>query len=142
MNKLKIENVVFCETIRPELGGKYSLLGAFAPELTIPLEQNTQLPVIIPIALFITGVPSSIGKFVAELRVLDVDGNQIVGGKVNGDFSVISVTSLVLGTMPLPIVNSGEYVFEWTFDENSWDRIGTLKIIFSRSDAPTPNPTS
>lgn len=141
MNKLEIKNVVFCESIRPEINGKYTLLGAAAPELNITLLPNLVLPAVIPVALFITGVPSSVGAFAVEIRALDVDGKQLIGGKLDGEFNGAAITSIVLGTMPLQVEKEGDYVFEWNFGGDIWEGIETIRVNFLRPEVSIPVPT-
>lgn len=123
MNKLKIENVVFCEQIRAEMGGKYTLLGAYAPELNIG-----EIPANIAIAIWISGTPSGVGPFDVEFRARGVDGTVLINGKMNGDFGTLTKTSMVIWTLPLMISSDGEYTFEWNFSDTKWEKIGTLLI--------------
>ena len=106
-----------------EVGGKYALLGAYAPELNI-----SEIPATIPIALWISGTPSGIGSFEAEFRALGVNGDALVNGKMNGDFGALAKTSMVIGTLPLMISGGGDYTFEWNFGDTKWEKIGTLRI--------------
>ena len=123
MNKLKIENVVFCENIRAEIGGKHTLLGVFAPELNI-----IDIPSFIQIAIWVSGVPTGIGTFNGEFRVLSPDGSKLIGGQIVGDFALIAKTSMVLNAFPLQIDKAGAYSFEWNFGQTGWSEIGKVLI--------------
>lgn len=123
MNKLKIDNVVFCEQVRPETGGKHTLLGAFAPELNL-----TELPGNILMAIWVSGTPSGAGPFDAEFRALGADGSTLLDGKIHGDFAVVGKTSMIIGSFPLAVKEAGEYSFEWNFGNSKWDKIGKLLI--------------
>lgn len=123
MNKLKIENVIFCENIRAELDGKHTLLGASAPELNIMV-----LPATISVAVWISGTPSAVGPFEADFRILSVDKIELIKGKMNGEFHGTAKTSMVVGPMPLLVDKSGDYSFEWSFGDTKWDNIGVLRI--------------
>jgi hypothetical protein len=123
MNKIAVENVAFCEDVRQEVGGKYTLLGVFAPELSV-----REIPATMSLAIWISGTPSQPGLFTADFRALDVDKNSVISGKMEGEFSSSGKSSVVIGPMPLPIQKEGEYTFEWKFADNKWEKIGTLRI--------------
>ena len=141
MNKLKVENIVFCESVRSEVGGKHTLLGAFAPELNI-----AEVPANILMAIWVSGTPSGIGQFDAEFRALGVDGTTLLNAQINGDFAALGKTSMIIGSFPLAVKEAGEYSFEWNFGNSKWDKIGKLLIhhtpasILSSPTAP-PQPS-
>lgn len=123
MNKLKIENVVFCEHIRAEVGGKHALLGVFAPELNI-----AELPSTVPMGIWISGTATGVGPFDGEFRALSPDRTKLIGAKLNGEFAGLAKTSIVIGNFPMTFTTAGEYVFEWNFGNTKWDKIGKLLI--------------
>lgn len=138
MNKIAVENVVFCENVRPEMHGKHTLLGVSAPELNL-----SQIPGVISVAIWISGTPSGMGPFEADFRALDVDKNAIVSANMKGDIGGVGKISIVIGPMPLPINKAGDYIFEWNFDGKKWDKIGTLRINYMAPVvAVTPAPTA
>lgn len=126
MNKITVENVVFCENFRQEVGGKYTLLGVFAPELSV-----SEIPATISLAIWISGTPSALGAFTADFRTLDVDKKEVIKGKMDGEFSGSGKSSIVIGPMPLQIQKAGDYTFEWKFGGKEWDRIGALRIHYT-----------
>lgn len=125
MNDFKIENVIFCESIRIEVGGKYTLLGASAPELSVPA---AAIPTAISGSIFVTGIPQKSGPFSVEIRVNSPDKNSIIRGKLEGDFIGESLTSLAIGPMPLQITKFGDYTFEWKFEGKKWIKLEKLII--------------
>lgn len=135
MNKLNVENTVLCEQVRVELGGKHTLLGAFAPELNIP-----EVPANVLIAAWVSGKPSGVGQFEAEFRVLGPNEDKLIGAKVHGEFSGLGNTSMVIGPFPLAISGPGDYLFQWNFGDQ-WDRITTLRLHLVPIATPT-NPPS
>lgn len=138
MNNLKIKNVIFCESIRAELGGKYTLLGASAPELTIPA---SAIPATISGSIFVTGIPQESGPFSVEIRITNPDKTKIIGGKLEGDFPAPALTSLAIGPMPLQITKAGDYTFEWNFGGKKWTRLEKL-IIKTTTETLVSNPSS
>ena len=136
MKTFKIENVVFCETFRPEVGGKYTLLGASAPELTIAV-----LPAVISVSIWFSGTVSEAGPFEAEFRAFDVDKNAMLKATMKGAIAGTGVTSLAIGPMPLQIQKAGDYIFEWSVNGGKWGKIGKLRINYAAAVlATTPVP--
>lgn len=133
MNNFEIHNIIFCEQARPEVGGRYTLLGATAPELNVdipiydPSAGPPQRP-ILPISLFITGRAVEKGSFGFELRVNNPDGEKVSGAKLSGDFPLIGVSSIGFGPLPIPVTGAGDYVFEWNFGNDEWKHIASLKL--------------
>ena len=123
MIKFEIDTVVFCEAIRAELAGKFALLGACAPDLTI-----AAMPNVIPCALFVIGVPSIAGPFKLEFRYLAPDETATHLATLEGVFQGRVTTSIPLSTFPVNLTDEGNYVFEWKFEGGSWKKIGTLRI--------------
>lgn len=135
MNKIKIESVVFCEHIRAELGGKHSLLGAYAPELNV-----AQFPTNVPMALWISGSPTGVGEFATEFRALAPDGTKLIGGQIAGDFSGQAKTSVVIGNFIISLPTAGIYKFEWKFGDR-WEKIGLLEIHHVPNTVGSPIPS-
>lgn len=123
MNKFKVESVVFCEAIRQEIGNKHTLLGVSAPEVNI-----SEIPATIPVALWISARPTSIGPFRIDFRVLDVDKKEIVKAEAGGEIAALGRMVLVLGPLPVNVVKPGDYEFAWAFGDDQWENIGTYKI--------------
>lgn len=122
MNKLKIENTVFCEHVRLEVGGKHALLGVFAPELNI-----LELPVTVPLVVWVSGTPTGVGSFAGEFRALAPDKSPLIGARFDGEFVGLSKTSIVIGPFPMPFTAAGDYTFEWNFGDR-WEKISELRI--------------
>lgn len=127
MIKLIVENVVFCEFVRAEQNGKYTLLGAAAPEWNILPTTSATEPAIVTVSVFVEGKPTATGPFSAEIRVIDAENKQVIRGSLAGDFSTSGATSVTLGPLPLQVEKEGDYLFEWNFG-NEWDEIGKLRI--------------
>lgn len=74
---IEIRACVVCEQARPELHGKYSLLGFYglAPFVAVAIS-NFQLPV--TLCFVFMGVPAH-GRMEARIRVLDPDGTIVPG---------------------------------------------------------------
>jgi hypothetical protein len=123
MAVFNIESVIFCDDIRPEINGKYALLGAYAPDLTI-----NQVPSAIACAFFVVGTPSKKGPFEGEFRVLDPAGTEVIKGNLAGNFLEANKTSIPVGAFPLKIEREGLFVFEWKFGNARWSKIGDLRI--------------
>jgi hypothetical protein len=132
MNKITVENVAFCENVRQEVGGKYTLLGVFAPELSV-----IEIPATIVLAIWISGTPNAAGTFEADFRALGTDKISLISGKMEGEFSSTGKSSVVIGPMPLPIQKAGDYTFEWKFSDGKWEKIGTLRIHHVANNSPT-----
>ena len=123
MSKLNIENVIFCESVRPEIGGKHTLLGASAPELNI-----AEIPSNIFVAIWISGTPTNLGPFTSKFKAKDASGTNLIEADLNGEFTTLGKTSMVIGSFPLMINSEGVYSFEWNFDNTKWEKIGELLI--------------
>ena len=123
MNKFRIENVVFCEAVRQEIGNKHTLLGVSAPEVNIG-----EIPATIAVALWISARPTSTGPFKIDIRVLDVDKNELVKAEAGGEVAALGRMVLVLGPLPINVQKPGDYEFEWAFGDDLWENIGTYKI--------------
>jgi hypothetical protein len=131
VNNLKIKNVIFCENVRAELSGKYTLLGASAPELTV---LNSAIPATISGAVFVTGIPQQSGQFSVEIRITDPDKIKILDGKLEGNFSGAGMTSLAVGPVPVTINKGGLYTFEWSFDGKKWTTLETVNILIAPAE--------
>lgn len=129
MNKIKIENVVFCEDARPELGGKFTLLGVSSPELDIPV-----IPAHIKIAIWISGTAWREGSFDVDFRARDVGGNVVIKGNMKGNIEGTGKCSIVIGPMPLFVQKAGDFIFEWKFSDNRWNKIGILRVNYLAPD--------
>ena len=123
MNNIRIDNVVFCENARSEVGGKHTLLGVFASELHI-----SAIPAVLSIAIWVSGTPLAAGPFEADFRVIDSKKNVLVKAKMGGDIGGTGKTALVIGPMPLSVNEEGNFTFEWNFGNKKWTKIGTLSI--------------
>lgn len=123
MNEIIAQDVVFCEGFRNEIGGKHTLFGVSAPEINIP-----QLPAVIVYAVWISGKPTAIGTFNIEFRARNEDGLDLVMGKLGGETNGLGLLSIPIGPFPLSIEKQGDIIFEWSFDNVNWKKIGTLKI--------------
>lgn len=130
MNKIKIENVVFCDHVRAEVGGKYTLIGASGPELNA-----SQLPGFISIALWICGTAPAAGKFGIDVRLLNVDKKPLFEGHLVGEIGVGGKCIFALGPIPFEIQKAGDYRFEWKFSDQKWSKIATLRINYVAPDA-------
>ena len=135
MNKFSIDSLVFCDSFREEVGGKHTLLGVTSPEVNIG-----QIPAAISIALWICVQPNFEGSFKIDFRALDIDRNSIVTAKFHGETSTMSKSAFAFGPFPLQVAKPGNFEFEWSFGNDEWDRIGTLKINLVSPDASrSPN---
>ena len=130
MNGIKIHTVLFCEGIRAEIGGKYTLLGASAPDVTI---LGSAIPVTIFVSLFIVGTPEQSGPFHAELRVKNPDNSQVATAVLEGDFTQANISAIGVGQLPILISKEGNYIFEWKFGGKKWTKIETL-IVRTRQE--------
>lgn len=140
MSNFEIDNFVFCEQVRPEVGGRYTLLGATAPELNVDVHNiDTSVspaPIpLIPVSLFLIGTATAKGSFGAEIRVNSPKGEMIAGAKLQGDFNSSGPSSIGLGPFPIAASLQGEYVFEWKFGDNEWVKIATLKLNIKQTRA-------
>lgn len=125
MNKIKIENVVFCEDVRSEVGGKHTLLGVSGPELNI-----IEIPGLISVALWIHGRASNIGPIDIDFRVLDHKKQAKIKGRITGETGESHTCVFVIGPMPLHIQEAGDYIFEWRPDGMKWGKIAVLRINY------------
>lgn len=123
MTEISVEDVVFCEGFRNEVGGKHTLLGVSAPEINI-----FQLPAIVSCAIWISGRPSATGPFKLEFRARDEAGQELIKGTLGGETFDPGLIAIPIGPFPLKIEKQGDVVFEWCFDNVNWKTIGTLKI--------------
>jgi hypothetical protein len=129
VNKLIVQNWVFCEQAREEIGGKFTLLGAASPHLF-----TDKIPAQLITTLWISGEPSGIGPFEADIRVQDPKGNTIGSGNLRGDFASRLVTAMILGPLPLQAQEIGDYAFEWKFGDQ-WELIAKLRIELKQTTA-------
>jgi hypothetical protein len=123
VTEIRVEDVVFCEGFRNELGGKHTILGASAPEIS-----TSQLPAVITAAVWISGRPSAIGPFSFEFRARDEKGHDLINGTLGGETYSLGLVAIPIGPFPLTIEKPGKVIFEWCFDKLNWTIIGTLKI--------------
>jgi hypothetical protein len=124
MSKVKIDNIVFCDHIRQEIGGKHTLLGVYAPELNI-----ASFPAMIQVAIWMSVTPNKTGPFECEIRIKNPEQKEILNGKIQGEFKILAKTSLALPDMPIQITTAGDYSFNIKFsDEKKWEKISSIKI--------------
>lgn len=125
MTELIVEDIVFCEGFRNEIGGKHTLFGVSAPEINI-----SQLPALVLYAVWISARPNSIGAFSLEFRARDEEGHDLVKGDLGGETHGLGLIAIPIGPFPLNIEKPGNFIFEWCFDKLNWKTIGTLKINY------------
>ncbi len=101
------------------------MLGVTAGEVNI-----SEIPAVIPIAVWISARPESKGTFSISIRVLNVDKKEIVKGDVVGEVTSLTRTVLAFGPVPVSVEKPGDYDFEWSFGENAWEKIGTYRVNF------------
>jgi hypothetical protein len=123
VTEIIVEDVVFCEGFRNEVGGKHTLFGVTAPEINI-----SQLPAMVLCAVWISGRPTAIGAFNLEFRARNEGGQDLIQGTLGGETNGLGLIAIPIGPFPLSIEKQGNVVFEWCFDNVNWRTIGTLKI--------------
>lgn len=122
MNRLTVQNWVFCEQARPEVGGKHTLLGVSAPQIFAE-----SFPTIIAVTLWVSGVPTGLGPFSANVRVQDHEGKTLITGTLTGEFQSSALTSMIIGPMPISLEHADDFAFSWNFGEE-WEQIGVLSV--------------
>jgi hypothetical protein len=125
VTEIIVEDVVFCEGFRNEVGGKQTLFGVSAPEINI-----SQLPAVLVYAVWISGRPTSIGPFNLEFRARDQEGRDLIKGEIGGETNGLGLIAIPIGPFPLNIERQGNFIFEWCFDKVNWKSIGTLTINY------------
>ena len=125
MTEIIVEDVVFCEGFRNEVGGKYTLYGVSAPEINLP-----QMPAVVVYALWISGRPTSAGPFEIHFRAKNADGQDLFKGKLGGEITMMGPQSIPIGPFGLQVEKEGDYLFEWSFDDTTWKKIASLKINY------------
>ena len=123
MRKIKIENAVFCEGVRYEVGGKHTLLGVSAPELDIQ-----QYPGVVSVAIWMGLAPAEAGDYEADFRVRDSDRTDLIKARMNFSLPKTAHGSLVVGPMPLQVNKPGSFSFEWNLGGGKWEKIIVLHI--------------
>jgi hypothetical protein len=119
----KIENVVFCDGIRAEIGGKHLIIGAFAPELNV-----SEIPSIVPVGIWMSIAPTSIGDLEAEIKLKHPNGDENTVAKLKGSLTTIAKSALVLPQLPISVSAPGEYKFSIKFLGGKWQTLGVIKM--------------
>jgi hypothetical protein len=131
MAEPRIENVVFCDGIRFEIGGKHTLVGAFAPELNIQ-----SIPSTIAIAIWMSIIPVEAGDLEAELKLKEPNGNENIILRMKASISIIAKTAIAIPQMPINILSTGIYKFYIRFGNSKWRSIGEIKMNLPPDSAP------
>jgi hypothetical protein len=123
MNLVKIENVVLCEGVRYEVGGKHTLYGVFSPELDM-----SEFPGFILIASWISISIQEAKEFSGLFRVRD-DAKKVLS-QANFKFGMtrLGMPSIVIGPVPLHIDKPGIITFDWKIEGQNWQKIIALTI--------------
>jgi hypothetical protein len=129
------QSVTFCEDARQELSGKYVLIGASAPDLTVSSTTISQDGnQVIPATLFVVGKPDQIGEFDATFQVVAPDKSVSIEGKFKASFIRKDSTSIIIGPLPVQLKTEGDYTFRWSFDDSYWEDLLVLTIRFANQD--------
>ena len=124
LGKDKVLSALICESIRPELGNKFSVLGVFVGDLHV-----TTLPATIMLSCFMEYVPAKTGAQQLLARFLH---NGKVVANINGSLDVHipgEAVAIGLPTVPLVIDAPGMIGFEVSTDDKKWVLVTERKLI-------------
>jgi hypothetical protein len=114
-----IDFCLVCEGIRPEVGGKATILGLFGmlPRVRIGISQWGQ-PLII---MFLLGTHGGKGKSLLQARVMNPDGTELIASEPtemtpNADDSLN--TNVGFGFMPISFLQEGNHEFHLSINGN------------------------
>ena len=128
---LRAETVILCESVRLELHGKYSILGAFAGDIIV-----TSLPGHIAASLYLE-LYSKISGQVSLAIELTYNGDQVARGELLIDFTDIDKPSVIaFPTFPILIEKPG---FIRVYLEYNGARRQILKKEVELGDLPQPS---
>lgn len=124
MKKLKLISAIYCEAARLEQNGKYILIGASSGSMSV-----ADVPVVIPMTIFMEVLPPDKGDFNFHFRVLDSSSIVLMAGNLGMSFTGVGAATIALGTFPLNVQKAGKYLVQWSFDEKKWETIKELDLI-------------
>lgn len=132
-----IETFVLCEQIRPEVGGKMSLMGVFGEEIVLPdfqppqknPESGQMTTSGIDLAFYVRVKYRKSEK--ATVRVIGPSKNPVIEAalEVKPPYSSKSqlCTIILAGRVPFPIPALGKYVFELIYENMIDTKVFTIR---------------
>jgi hypothetical protein len=125
---ITLENVIVCEDVRPEKGGKWSILGAFSGDIVV-----ASLPGNLRLAFYADGETISEAKKAILVR-LSLNGTEIL--KLQGQFDAKRgpINFPFPGTF-INVAAPGSLEIALSEDGNEWVTIITKKIIVGQIPA-------
>ena len=104
MNNYGFRNVVLCDDIREELGGKKSLMGIFPGDIFVQ-----EMPAAIQVSMYAEYVPNDTTKNTSIILRLYVDEAEIAKAQIDAPANSLSPLVLVLPKGVVTFDKSGEF---------------------------------
>ncbi len=127
-----IHNFIVAEFVRPEAGGKTTIIGAFSIGKIILLE-NTPLPALIPLGLFVAFKDGE-GTFQGKVRITDPNAKELVSGVLG---SVVKEPNqgmqFAINFSTLPLVATGDYLVDVMLDDRIYQEHFSVAFASSRN---------
>ena len=79
-------------------------------------------------AIWIDALPSGIGTFQLGLRFKDQKENILISAKIAGNTGALVRTGLPIGPFPIQIKEDGPIIFEWSFLDPEWVKVGDIVV--------------
>ncbi|MBF0545448.1 MAG: hypothetical protein HQM08_13490 [Candidatus Riflebacteria bacterium] len=128
--EIKYKNVLFCEDIRQEIGGRVSLMGILGSKIFVQ-----DFPILFPkFCLFVEWEDFN-GKFLIGLNIVPPKGGNLPQvrptAEIRGQPGLVVRSMIVLNSFVFPV--PGTYTFE--FFQGS-EKIGSENLIVEKFESP------
>lgn len=134
---MKLLDLIVCDDIRQEIGGKQSLIGVYSDlVINYPPEKKIQLPLNLKIGIFLR-FKIDVEDSIPESFEINCIQNEKIIMTFNGNLKFpkdINYFNLAVVNNAFPIPNTGEIIFKISFKKDnkilySFDPEYTLKVI-------------
>jgi hypothetical protein len=121
-DNLAINFTIYCEDVRPELNGKWSILGVFSAELLV-----AEFPANLKLAFYFEAQVAAGYKTKLHTRIrLDDTQVAIVSGDLKSDRS--GITAIPIPAMILPFPKAGFISIDFSTDEINWTEVASKEM--------------
>jgi hypothetical protein len=125
--------ILVCDEVRQEINGKFIILGAYTPDMTIP-----QIPFALPSLTFFIGLESDRpGNFGMRFSLEHLESGQVIAqGMGNIGFQKPGVGPLPLSLKNVLLHNAGTYVISLNIDGQKDPITSSFSVILLPQQQP------
>lgn len=123
MKTVKISNSLFCEDVREEKSGKQILVGVYLSFIGI-----SQFPSTIHLVLWVQFIPSSVGLYDTQMRIIDKNDKVLVTGNMKFEINEIADTVFHLPAAPVKLEQPGSIRWQWRFENGEWFTVKEMEV--------------